>query len=588
MREQDSATGGPQPDVQGSGDRQSAGIPAAGQLDKDSSQASHSPTGGPGLHHWQEATITRPGLDDRGDVFFAAVEMTRMPMILTDPNQPDNPIAFANRAFLDLTGYREEEIVGRNCRFLQGAQTDRETVAELREAIAEQRPVSVELLNYKRDGTPFWNGVFVAPVYDKDGTLLYFFASQLDVTRRRTSEQAFRQAQKMEAIGQLTAGLAHDFNNLLQVIAGNLEFLGTRLQDEKLRNHVERASSAAERGAKLTKQLLAFARKTRLEPKRVDINRLIDEFGNMLESTAGSRAELQFHQRRRLPPVMVDPVHLEMALLNVVINARDAMPEGGSMTIATGTVTLAPNGLPGGQYVALSVTDTGAGMPAHVLERATEPFFTTKGTGRGTGLGLAMVQGFVQQSRGKLEIESEPGRGTTVRILFPVASEPAEDATDASPDLAGSIPHKASSAETILIVEDNDDVLALAREHLQMLGYHILVASNADEALRLLDHPSTPRVDLLFSDILMPGSMNGIVLAERVRARLPGIAVLLTTGYNEDLVAEARAPAMDVLGKPYRRSELAERVRAALIRRGSPGKENRPTPRMNHGPQHEA
>ncbi|MDJ0391216.1 histidine kinase famiy protein [Roseomonas sp. E05] len=587
MREQDSAASGQRerPDVQGSGDRQSAGTPA-GQLE----ETSCSPTGGRSVHSWQEAAITEPGLDGRGNVFFAAVEMTRMPMILTDPNQPGNPVVFANRAFLDLTGYREEEISGRNCRFLQGAQTDRAVVAELREAIAAQRPVSVELLNYKRDGTPFWNAVFIAPVHDRNGALLYFFASQLDVTRRRTSEQAFRQAQKMEAIGQLTAGLAHDFNNLLQVIAGNLELLDARLQDEKLRRHVERASTAAERGSKLTRQLLAFARKTRLDPQRADINRLIDDFGNMLESTAGSHVALRFNQRRRLPPVLVDRVHLEMALLNVVINARDAMPAGGDMTIATGIATLEPNGLPGGQYVTLSVTDSGAGMPPHVLERAAEPFFTTKGTGRGTGLGLAMVQGFVQQSRGKLEIESEPGRGTTVRMLFPVASEAAEAAPRAPLAAAGTAPCEihAQQAETILLVEDSDDVQALAREHLQMLGYRILAANNADEALRLLDHPSTPPIDLLFSDILMPGSMNGLVLAERVRARLPGVAVLLTTGYNEDLVAEARAPAMDVLGKPYRRSELADRVRAALNRRSTGGDGAAHVPRPDHGPPHEA
>jgi PAS domain S-box-containing protein len=173
-------------DVEGGG--QSRGVPAHGEHE----QASYSPLGNPGLRHWQEATISEPGLDDRGDVFFAAVEMTRMPMVLTDPNLPDNPIVFINRAFQDLTGYEQDEVLGRNCRFLQGAQTDREKVAELREAIEEKRAVSVELLNYKRDGTPFWNAVYIAPVYAKDGRLLYFFASQLDVTRRRTSEQAFR------------------------------------------------------------------------------------------------------------------------------------------------------------------------------------------------------------------------------------------------------------------------------------------------------------------------------------------------------------------------------------------------------------
>ncbi|WP_052402144.1 histidine kinase famiy protein [Muricoccus aerilatus] len=571
-------------DVQGQGDRQSRGVPAAGQHDP----GSYSPTGNVAVHHWQEATVTEPGLDDRGNVFFAAVEMTRMPMILTDPNLPDNPIVFANRAFQDLTGYRQEEIVGRNCRFLQGAQTDREKVAELRTAVQEHRAASVELLNYKRDGTPFWNAVFIAPVFEKSGRLLYFFASQLDVTRRRTSEQAYRQAQKMEAIGQLTAGLAHDFNNLLLIVSGNLEFLRGKLTDKSLMRYVDRASDATERGAKLTRQLLAFARKTRLEPKAVDLTSLIHDFGEMLETTVGSRAELHFSLRRRLPSVMIDPVHLEMALLNVVINARDAMPEGGTVTVETSAVTREGDGVGGGRYVALSVRDEGTGMPAYVVERATEPFFTTKGPGKGTGLGLAMAQGFVQQSLGKLEIESEPGRGTTIRMLFPVSETAAEPAVPAKP-VAETLPRedRRGSAATILVVEDNDDVLALAREHLLILGYRVLVARGPEEALEILEGAEGASVDLLFSDILMPGGMNGIVLAERARERRPGIGVLLTTGYNEDLVLEGpRAPSMDVLGKPYRRTDLADRVRAALNRRAV-GERVEVPPRTHEGPRHE-
>ena len=267
------------------GDGQSSGVPAAGML-----TGSPEPLDRPGMHHWRESTITKPGLDDRGNVFFAAVEMTRMPMILTDPNLPDGPIVFANKAFLDLTGYEEREIVGRNCRFLQGSGSDRETVAEMRVAIAARQAISVELLNYKRDGTPFWNAVFIGPVYDVHGELLYFFASQLDVTRRRNSEQAQRQSQKMESIGQLTAGLAHDFNNLLQVVNGNLELLGSQDLTEKGRRYVDTARTAGERGAKLTRQLLAFARKTRLDPRSVNLSELVFDFGDLLESTlaAGS------------------------------------------------------------------------------------------------------------------------------------------------------------------------------------------------------------------------------------------------------------------------------------------------------------
>ncbi|UVF21356.1 histidine kinase famiy protein [Microvirga terrae] len=571
----------PELDIQGDG--QSSGTPAAGEHEN----VSYNPTGGPGIHHWQKATISKPGLGERGNVFFAAIEMTRMPIILTDPNLPDNPIVFANRAFQDLTGYTEEEVLGRNCRFLQGAHTDRESVAELREAIAENHAVSVELLNYKRDGTPFWNACFIAPVFDKDDKLLYFFASQLDVTRRRTSEQAFRQAQKMESIGQLTAGLAHDFNNLLQVVSGNLELALSRTDDESLRRPLENASRAAERGAKLTKQLLAFARKTRLEAKPTNLNTLITEFGDMLENSVGPQIEIEFNLRSRVPAALVDPVHLEMAVLNVLINARDAMPKGGTVTIGTSKVHLngdaAAHHLPSGDYVALTIADEGEGMPPHVLDRATEPFFTTKSQGKGTGLGLAMVHGFVQQSLGRLEIESERGKGTTIRMLFPAAETQAQVPRQPVKNLAQAEPR--GHAETILVVEDSNDVLDLAREHLTALGYTILTARDADEALAVFDRAES-RIDLLFTDLVMPGSMNGLALADAIRERLPGIGVLLTTGYNDDLLTEGKASAgADVIGKPYRRSDLADRVRAALNNRG---KERRvPQAGLSRGPRHE-
>ncbi|WP_262031046.1 histidine kinase famiy protein [Microvirga sp. Mcv34] len=570
-----------EPDIQDGG--QSVGVPAAGEHE----HASYNPTGGPGIHHWQEARITEPGLDGRSNVFFAAIEMTRMPMILTDPNLPDNPIAFANRAFQDLTGYTEEEVLGRNCRFLQGALTDREAVSELRDAVREQRAVSVEILNYKRDGTPFWNACFVGPVFDKDGKLLYFFASQLDVTRRRTSEAAFRQAQKMESIGQLTAGLAHDFNNLLQVVSGNLELALSRTQDESLRRPLENASRAAERGSKLTKQLLAFARKTRLEPKPTNLNNLIVEFGEMLENSVGPQIEVQLNLRPRVPLALVDPVHLEMAVLNVLINARDAMPKGGTVTISTSKMHLNGNAaahhLPPGDYVALTIRDEGEGMPPHVLERATEPFFTTKGQGRGTGLGLAMVHGFVQQSLGRLEIESERKAGTTIRMLFPAAEAQME--ASRLPNPVPSVTEPRGQAETILVVEDSNDVLDLAREHLSALGYAVLVARDADEALAVFDKAGD-KIDLLFTDLVMPGSMNGLALADVVRERAPGIGVLLTTGYNDELLMEERTSVgADVLGKPYRRAELADRVKAALNNRGR----DRQLPKVgsSRGPRHE-
>ena len=537
----------------------------AGDL-KDST--SYSPTGNHPTHHWKRAIIGTPGLGDRSTVFFAALQMTRMPMTLTDPNQPDNPIVFANKAFLDLTGYEESEILGRNCRFLQGAETDRDSVAELRAAIERREAIALELINYRRDGISFWNAVFVAPVLGPYGELLYFFASQLDVTRRHASEQAFRQAQKMEAIGQLTAGLAHDFNNLLQVVSGNVDIVANQVEDERHQRLLTNAARAADRGSKLTRQLLAFARKTRLEPKVVELNQLIHDFGDLLDNTVGAQIRLVTAMERRLPTVEVDPTHLEMAILNVLLNARDAMPRGGTVTISTRLWKLngdAPkHQLPEGDYVVLTIRDEGTGMTEEVRRRATEPFFTTKGAERGTGLGLAMVHGFVQQSLGRLEIDSAPGEGTEIRMLFPTSNAAAGAASPPAPRReAGN--GVAGGSETILLVEDSDDVRALALEQLGAMGYRVLVAASGEEALERL---KSEAIDLLFTDIVMPGGMSGLELVEQFRTTHPDTPVLMTTGYNEDLVADIpRGTNLDVIGKPYRREQLADRIRAALDRR---------------------
>jgi PAS domain S-box-containing protein len=530
-----------------------------------------------GLNHWRESVISHPGLNERGNVFFAAIEMTRMPMILTDPNQNDNPIVFANKAFLDLTGYEESEVIGRNCRFLQGANTDREAVAALRETVNSGGSIALEILNYKRDGTPFWNAVFIGPVFDQQGKLAYQFASQLDVTRRRNSEQSFRQAQKMESIGQLTAGLAHDFNNLLQVVNGNLELLGSCVDGDRAKRYIDNARSAADRGAKLTRQLLAFARKTRLTPKPTDLSQLVSNFVDVIESSLGSQVQLQLNLRRRLPRVMVDAEQLEMALLNVLMNARDAMPGGGLVTLSTRSVHLngdsAARQLPEGDYVALEVTDEGTGMTPDVIERATEPFFTTKTQGKGTGLGLAMASGFVQQSRGRLEIESEAGKGATMRFLFPVTRE--EEDENGERPLQHQVPvaeSRATKSEHLLVVEDSAEVLELAVEILGAAGYRVTTAESGEIALRIFEKAGSGTFDLLFTDLVMPGGINGLMLADKVRELDPEIGILLTTGYNEELViAGPDRPHKDVLGKPYRRSELLDRVRQSLNNRAQLG-----------------
>lgn len=308
-------------------DNEASGTPADGALETRHEQI----MGRVGLKHWKQSVISHDGLDERGSVFFAALEMTRMPMILTNPRLSDNPIVFANNAFLDLTGYEAEEIAGRNCRFLQGVDTDQDAIAELRSAIAARQAIALEILNYRRDGSAFWNAVFIGPVYGADGELLYFFASQLDVTARREALQQTVQSQKMEAIGQLTAGLAHDFNNILQIIDGSLERIEARRdQPQAQERFIGAARTAASRGAALTKQLLAFARRSRLEPRATDVPDLVNAIAELLDSTIGPGCTLELRLQRRLPSVKVDPILLETALLNLIINARDpALPKHG-------------------------------------------------------------------------------------------------------------------------------------------------------------------------------------------------------------------------------------------------------------------
>ena len=506
--------------------------------------------------------------DRKSDIFFAAVETTRMPMIVTDPRQPDNPIIFANRAFLAMTGYTPEELVGRNCRFLQGPETDPKTVDQLRAAIAERRECATEILNYRKNGSTFWNALFVSPVYNAAGELVYFFGSQLDVSRRRDAEEALGQAQKMEALGQLTGGIAHDFNNLLQVIVGYADILASGLEKPdadraRLGRATDNIRQAADRATTLTQQLLAFARKQRLDGRAVNLNTLIEGMGEMVARSVGEAVTIELDLAEDLWNCRVDPTQAEVAILNVLINARDAMPQGGTVRITTENNAVVPSGkigpLRAGRYVSVAIRDTGTGIPPAVLARVMDPFFTTKEEGKGTGLGLSMVYGFAKQSGGAAQIDSVVGGGTTVRLSFPAtdgdASLPAKPATRTI-DRQGT--------ETILIVDDREDVAELARTILRDFGYTTLIAGNASEALEILD--SSERVDLLFTDLIMPGGMNGVLLAREARRRQPTLKVLLATGYAEASLerTDIGGSEFDLLNKPYRRTELVRRVRAIL------------------------
>ena len=509
--------------------------------------------------------VTEPGFAGRDDVFFAAVELTRMPMIVADPNQPDTPVVFANEAFLEMTGFPPEEVIGRNCRFLQGPATDPAAIEAVRAAIRQRTNLSIELLNYRRDGTPFWNALFISPVFDAEGRLLYFFGSQLDVTRRRDAEAALREAQKMEAVGQLTGGIAHDFNNLLTVIAGSVEMLEQAEEPERRARFTSRIREAVDRAQRLTGQLLAFARKQRLDRREVDLNALVEEVAALVGGTLGAGIVLETRLAPGLAPCRADPGQTRLALVNLLLNARDAMPQGGRIAIGTAAVRILPDApeaaeeaLPPGDYAAIEVHDEGHGMSPAVLRRAVEPFFTTKEEAQASGLGLSMVYGLARQSRGHLRLSSRPGEGTSARLLFPSAQPSAEAA-------AAPLPR---GTETLLVVDDNPDVLEAATDLLAPLGYRMLTAGSGREALAVLE-AARPPVSLMLTDVVMPGGMNGITLADEARRRHPGLKVLMATG-DADAASPAAVPRATMgpppLGKPFRPAELAGRIRATLDR----------------------
>ena len=379
-----------------------------------------------------------------------------------------------------------------------------------------------------------------------------------EIAERERAETRLVQAQKMEAVGQLTGGIAHDFNNLLTAVIGSLDLLMRRTEEEKLRRLAGNALQAAERGAKLTAQLLAFSRRQRLSPSPLDPNRIVTGMGDLLARAIGSHVRVETRLEPNLWHALADPTQLEVMLLNLAINARDAMPAGGRLTITTKNVEsiskqLAADLTPG-QYVAISVADTGTGMSPAVLARAFEPFFTTKEQGKGTGLGLAQLYGFAKQSGGTVRIESAEGQGTTVTLYLPrtVAEMQAAD-----PVMLEAKPRERAR---ILIVDDDDDVRLVAAALVEEIGYEVVAAGSGDEALKLIEAGTFA---LLMTDVAMPG-MTGVELARRVRAAAPGLPILFASGYADVQTFGAELSDEAVLKKPYRISEVAARISAAL------------------------
>ncbi|POR40592.1 PAS domain S-box protein [Methylobacterium sp. V23] len=776
--------------------------------------------------------IRAPGPGQRtsaasSNLLFTAAEKTRMPMIITDPNLPDNPIVFANRAFQELCGYGVEELLGRNCRFLQGSGTDPAEVARVRDAIAARRDVVVEIVNYHRDGSAFRNELYVSPVFDPEGRLIYFFASQLDVTRFRTEEgklaesearyrtlfdaidagfcivemrfdssgrpvdyrflevnpaferqaglgdvvgrwvsevipdleprwletygevaltgrparfesvavalgrwfdvhalrvgepvqhrvailfnditdrreaetllrttardrtaerdlvwrasrdllvicgfdglyravnpawsemlgwpadallgarfdnylhpddvppattaftrltegsvldnldvrmktadgdfrwvswnaipqgdhfyaagrdvterkaleEQLRQSQKLEAVGQLTGGVAHDFNNLLTVIKSSTDLLKRPdLPEERRQRYIGAISDTVSRAAKLTGQLLAFARRQALSPEVFDVARSVASVGDMVGTLTGARIQVETDVVPGLSSdgtpltylVDADPSQFDTALVNMVVNARDAMEGEGRLRIrVTRALTIpAVRAHPRvrGDFVAVSVSDTGSGIPPEMLDRIFEPFFTTKGVGQGTGLGLSQVFGFAKQSGGEVLVDSTLGSGTTFTLFLPrVRAQIAPQAV---------LPEPASLADghgtRVLVVEDNLEVGAFATQALQELGYDTRWVTDAEQALQVLApsslaKPSERSFDIVFSDVVMPG-MNGIDLGQAIRARYPGLPVVLASGYSH-VIAEQGTHGFELLRKPYSVEDLSRILRRAV------------------------
>ena len=786
----------------------------------------------------------------RAGPFVAALDRTRQPMVVTDPRLPDNPIVLANRSFLALTGYEFDEVLGRNCRFLQGPDTDAAAVALVRAAVAERRDVKVQLLNYRKDGAKFWNELYLSPVFDEDGELVNFFASQVDVTdvrqgeaaderitgverrlaaaqrqlkitltaagvagtwdwdipskrlhiddrfallngiepdvgaagvptgaffnrvhpqdrprvrlavsgilngaevfdreyrlqapdgavrwvhargrctygadgsparftgalveiteqkrvgerlriaqtagrigtfeyvpgfatvetspqfcsllgvvpaetlavssvnalvseggplldagvrepgelpyaemrvrladtgevrwlarrgeavredlstelrhmgvvyditaskasevtlremndtlearvreailEREQAEEQLRQSQKMEAVGQLTGGIAHDFNNLLTGIVGSLDLMQTRINEgrtENLTRYSSLAMASAQRAAALTHRLLAFSRRQPLEAKAVDVNRLVGSMDDLLRRTLGERVRLEVVVAGGLWLTLCDPNQLENAILNLAINARDAMPDGGRLIVETANSFLDDAyaarelSVRAGQYVCISVTDTGTGMPPDVIEKAFDPFFTTKPIGQGTGLGLSMIYGFAKQSEGNVKIYSETGKGTSVKLYLPRYTGVVEE-----PDEAGGQAPRAEQGETVLVVEDDDTVRTLVVEVLGELGYGTREASDGLAGLRILE--TNARIDLLVTDVGLPG-LNGRQLADQARIGRPDLKVLFMTGYAENAAFGAGhlEPGMQMITKPFPVEGLASKIRSII------------------------
>jgi PAS domain S-box-containing protein len=494
-----------------------------------------------------------------------AVEQAGEAVVITDP---EGTIQYVNPSFERLSGYVRDEVLGKNPRILNSGKQSREFYRSMWNTLKQGKVWSGKLVNKNKEGNLFQEFAVISPVRDASGRIVNYVGVKRDLTHEIEIEEQLRQSQKMEAIGKLAGGVAHDFNNLLTVITGYCELILSGLPKHGPWQHeIEGIKNAADRAAAVTRQLLAFSRKQVFQLRVVNMNSVVANLDGMLRRLIGEDIDLQAVLHDDLWNVRIDPAQIEQVIVNIAVNARDAMPEGGKLTVETANVLLDETyvqthlGVEPGPYVMIAITDTGCGMDESTRARIFEPFFTTKEVGKGTGLGLSTVYGIIKQSSGYIWAYSEPGRGTAFKIYLPRVLQGEPEHASAGRGPTGLAP---GGAETILLAEDEGLVRELVIEILMQGGYTVLPARDGAEALRISEKHRGP-IHLLITDVVMP-RMNGRELARRMLSSRPEVKVIYISGYTENAIIHHGVldPGMHFVQKPFRPSDLVRKVREVL------------------------
>jgi two-component system cell cycle sensor histidine kinase/response regulator CckA len=499
----------------------------------------------------------------------SAVEQSKESIVITDTelDLPGPKILFVNPAFTKMTGYSAEEVMGKTPRILQGPRTDKAMLSRLRKNLERGEVFEGEAINYRKDGTEFDVEWQIAPIRNASGKTTHFVAIQHDITERKRLETRLFQSQKMETVGKLAGGVAHEFNSILTAIIGQTELLLSDLTpDDPLGKTAQQIRIAADRAAVLTRQLLAYGRKQILQPEILDLNQVLSDLLGTLQHLMGEAVDVRIVPAIGLKTVKIDPGQMEQVIVNIAMNAAEAMPNGGKLTLETANVSLDEEfvrpfpGLKPGDYVVVAITDTGTGMSNEVRARVFEPFFSTKDVGQGTGLGLATCYGIVKQSDGHISVYSEVARGATFRIYLPQVAPPTKTSR-----LRAKSPNLPRGTETILLAEDDPSLLEMSATLLKRLGYTVLTAVNGVEALNLKQQRDIGHIDLLLTDVVMP-HMSGKELSDRIRTIYPHTKNLFTSAYTENAIVHQGVlnEGVLLLQKPFTPSALAYKIREVL------------------------